>query len=324
MDLDAKPLRCFVAVAEEGSFSAAARRMNMTQPSLSAQIKGLEHLLGFELFLRTTRRVSLTPQGEAFLRGAERMIAEASRLKRTAESLRRSGEKRLSLGAAFYTIDIPERIQLIESFIGAHPEVSVDVDTRWQNELLRDFQAGELDFVLAIGMRVGRDTLDELSASHRVAEILYPDDLKRIVLRREPIELLVPAELPFANDDPVPLSALEGQRVAMFSALHGDPITRPVAEMLEQAGAEPVVPPEPHGIGVERYGRQFRIPAITLGWFGRHDNDAGSMVRRHLAGLDMETELVLLGSPDISSPQIEALWEFAADLAEERTKTSRS
>lgn len=90
--MDRYLLRYFLAVAELGSFSKAAARVNVTQPTLSVGIAKLEEQVGARLFERTTRRVSLTPAGSRFLGHARRItqeyeaalreVAEAPRLKR--------------------------------------------------------------------------------------------------------------------------------------------------------------------------------------------------------------------------------------------------
>jgi DNA-binding transcriptional LysR family regulator len=90
--MDRYLLRYFLAVAELGSFSKAAARVSVTQPTLSVGIAKLEEQVGARLFERTTRRVSLTPAGSRFLVHARRIaqeyeaalrdVAEAPQLKR--------------------------------------------------------------------------------------------------------------------------------------------------------------------------------------------------------------------------------------------------
>ncbi|MBX3509863.1 MAG: LysR family transcriptional regulator [Hyphomonadaceae bacterium] len=90
--MDRYLLRYFLAVAELGSFSKAAQRVSVTQPTLSVGIAKLEEQVGARLFERTTRRVSLTPAGSRFLAHARRItqdyeaalrdVAEAPQLKR--------------------------------------------------------------------------------------------------------------------------------------------------------------------------------------------------------------------------------------------------
>ncbi|MFN3464191.1 MAG: LysR family transcriptional regulator [Terricaulis sp.] len=74
--MDRYLLRYFLAVAELGSFSKAAQRVSVTQPTLSGGIAKLEQEVGARLFERTTRRVSLTPAGSKFLQHARRITQE--------------------------------------------------------------------------------------------------------------------------------------------------------------------------------------------------------------------------------------------------------
>ena len=127
VDLDLKSLRCFVVLVEELNFSRAAERLRLTQPALSSQIRGLEQRLDFTLFHRTTRRVGLSDQGAALLPGARRLIEESQRLQRVVADLRGAPRRKLRFGAAFYTIDIPERIRLLEHFFERHPDIALDV-----------------------------------------------------------------------------------------------------------------------------------------------------------------------------------------------------
>jgi DNA-binding transcriptional LysR family regulator len=88
--MDRYLLRYFLAVAELGSFSKAAARVNVTQPTLSVGIAKLEAQVGARLFERTTRRVSLTPAGSRFLGHARRITQEyEAALREVAEAPRR-------------------------------------------------------------------------------------------------------------------------------------------------------------------------------------------------------------------------------------------
>ena len=72
-------LRAFVVLAEELNFGRAAERLHVTQPALSAQLRQLEDRLGFALFDRSTRRVTLTSQGATLLTPARTLLAESNR-----------------------------------------------------------------------------------------------------------------------------------------------------------------------------------------------------------------------------------------------------
>lgn len=77
--MELRQLRYFLAVAEAGSISAAARALHLTQPALSRQIKALEEELGWTLVDRGARSISLTREGEVVAREGKRIVAEVER-----------------------------------------------------------------------------------------------------------------------------------------------------------------------------------------------------------------------------------------------------
>ena len=305
--IELKLLRCFVVLAEELNFGRAATRLSVTQPALSAQLRQLEQRLGLPLFERTTRRVSLTEPGEALLPGARALLVESRRFSDVVASLHGVQPRRLVMGAAFYTIEIPERQALLEGFFARHPEVPFEVSTQWQRELAQALIQGEVDMALLLGVPASREQRD----AEPVAEIYIPDALPRMVLREEPVGLLIPRESPLAEFATVPAAALAGANVAMLGAHHGSATVGPITKLFNAAGARLIVPPEPHGIAVERYGRQFRMPAVTLGWFNTGGGGDGDMVRRRVEGLTLTTQLALVRSPESVGGATELFWQEA-------------
>jgi DNA-binding transcriptional LysR family regulator len=87
VNVELRHLRYFVAVAEEASFTAASRRLYVAQQVLSAQVRQLEEALGVELLHRTSRGVTLTRPGEAFLDGARDTLARLDRAEATARNV---------------------------------------------------------------------------------------------------------------------------------------------------------------------------------------------------------------------------------------------
>ena len=77
--MELRQLEHFVALAEEGSFTRAAKRMHIAQSGLSMSIRALEQELGTRLFERRTRRIALTPPAQAMLPEARRAIASVER-----------------------------------------------------------------------------------------------------------------------------------------------------------------------------------------------------------------------------------------------------
>jgi DNA-binding transcriptional LysR family regulator len=103
--MDLKHLRAFVAVAEDGTVSKAATRLNTAQPALSRQIIDLERELGIALFDRVGRRLRLTGEGEQFLGNCRRLLGDVSALTEQAHDLRRGDGGILKVTASPQMID---------------------------------------------------------------------------------------------------------------------------------------------------------------------------------------------------------------------------
>ncbi|ATY11797.1 LysR family transcriptional regulator [Amycolatopsis sp. AA4] len=143
--MELRHLRYFVAVAEEGGFSAAAGTLHVVQPTLSMQIRDLEHELGGPLFDRTGRRPRLTPAGEAFLGEARQVLAQAERARDTARSALRGETGSVRIGVAGAVVFGGLLAGLIRDFHEARPLVRIELreaGPRVQRTAILD---GELD-----------------------------------------------------------------------------------------------------------------------------------------------------------------------------------
>lgn len=306
-DIELRLLRSFVVLAEELNFGRAAERLNMTQPALSAQLRQLEQRLELTLFERSTRRVALTEEGAALLDPARVLLAESRRFGMLARQLRGRPHRRMVFGAALYTLGLTERQTLLEAFFARHPDIPFRVSPLWQREMVRLLLEDEADLALMLGVPAPLADWE----SEPLAEVMFPDVLPRLVLRRERIGLLLPRESPLAQYDETPLEALADVTIAMIGGTHGSRILGPLRKTLGGAHARLTVPPEPHSIAVELYGRQFRIPAVSLGWLGTGGDNDPDMVRRPVEGLHLETELALVRSPTGGVPPAELFWQEA-------------
>lgn len=126
MELQTRQLRYFVAVAEELSFTRAAQRLHIAQQALSAQIKQLEQALGVVLLARTTRSVSLTAAGAAFLEDAGTLLAAFDHATERARSMQRSEHERLVLGF-FEGAALMLTEPILSAFRDRHPAVTVEM-----------------------------------------------------------------------------------------------------------------------------------------------------------------------------------------------------
>lgn len=146
MNLEIDLLRCFVAVADTGSFTLAGDVVGRTQSAVSQRVKRLEDMVQKQLFLRDSRALALTRDGEILLGHARQMLTFNDATVRTLAP--RSGQTRLRLGVA--DDFIPHHlIGMLEEFRRSHPGLEVDVQTGMSCGLNRAFDAGEIDLVFA-------------------------------------------------------------------------------------------------------------------------------------------------------------------------------
>ncbi|MEM7335823.1 MAG: LysR family transcriptional regulator [Chloroflexota bacterium] len=120
-------IEAFLAVVREGSFTNAATRLNLTQPSLSARIQHLEQSLGGELFHRDKRPVQLTPIGELFVGYAERAVGVLEAGHEAVRSARLGMAGRVTVCSPFSlaTYLLP---QVVDQFGQAHPQAELSIE----------------------------------------------------------------------------------------------------------------------------------------------------------------------------------------------------
>jgi DNA-binding transcriptional LysR family regulator len=147
--LDLRRLRYFVSVAEELHFGRAARRLNLSQPSLSIQVRALERDIGAPLLFRTQRKVELTEAGRVLLDDGRRLIGQSEAAVVHARRAAAGAVGRLAIGfvsTADYSILPP----LVRNFRRRHPGVALrllELTSDRQQALLL---SGELDLGLSM------------------------------------------------------------------------------------------------------------------------------------------------------------------------------
>jgi DNA-binding transcriptional LysR family regulator len=143
-DIELRHLRYFVAVAEELHFGRAALRLHLAQPPLSQQIRKLEQILGYPLFDRTSRSVSLTAAGTIFLDRARRTLRNVDRDIEEARSVGRGEVGSLHIGfvgSAMLTT-LPA---IFRRYRAAHPNVRLHLHESFTSKVIEGMQNGTLD-----------------------------------------------------------------------------------------------------------------------------------------------------------------------------------
>ncbi|WP_369934587.1 LysR substrate-binding domain-containing protein [Xanthomonas tesorieronis] len=193
--LTLRQLEFAVAVAEEGSFTAAARRCHTVQSALSHQIAKIEEALGARLFERGARQVRLTAAGEVFLHNARETLRAAERLHEEMAQALGTVRGRLHIGqiSSLTTVQVPA---LLRRFRAAHSAVDVHLRTGMSDALLLDLGEGRLDVAL---VGVG-------------PHIVLPE--QRLLLHEEPLALIAAPGNRFAARAEVSLQELEDAPMA--------------------------------------------------------------------------------------------------------------
>jgi LysR family transcriptional regulator, hca operon transcriptional activator len=189
--LELRHLRYFVAVAEMGSLTLAAeQRLHTSQPSLSRQIRDLEHQVGCELFSRGARGVELTVAGRAFLDHVRLALIQVDSAVEAARRAAKPIKKRLALG--FLTgLEITWLAAAMQVLREELPSVDVTVSSDYSPDLAEGLQRGRLDLAF---MRAEPDF-----------------DLVYTLVGREPLVVLMSSDHPLTSHDVIHPQQLVGE-----------------------------------------------------------------------------------------------------------------
>jgi len=177
-DIRARELLTVMALAEYGSFVAAAAYLKTSQPALTRTIKRVERVLGVMLFSRNTRRVEITDAGREFVAVAERMLNELRLTVRNLNEVTTEQRGRITLAtySAFAATPLP---RLVRRYRETRPLIEVRIREGRQSEIVEDVRNGGADF--------GVGYLNAL-----------PDLMEATVLAKEQLHVLIPASHPLA------------------------------------------------------------------------------------------------------------------------------
>lgn len=218
--MDLRQLEYALAVAEHGNFTRAAAQLHVAQPALSVAVRRLETELGVRLFHRTSRRVSLTDAGEAFIARAGRIVGETKDLRILMETFAGGSRGRLRV-SAWYHME-PRLASFLQDLLAEVPMVEVTIAELAPAEALEAIRTGDLDIALVDGW-------DE-AGGHGV---------EHVVLRSEPYVLVTPANHPYAARRSVRLADVMAEPFVV--ARRGTPLRRiydqAFASRLEQPSA---------------------------------------------------------------------------------------
>jgi DNA-binding transcriptional LysR family regulator len=144
MNIDTVTLRCFLAVADTGSFTQAADRVGRTQSAVSQQMAKLEHLLGIPLVSRG-KQLALTVEGEIFLGYARKIFALHAEVLDRFKEPELCGEVHFGLPESFASVFLSD---ILVDFVHIHPRIMLNVECDLTMNLFERFKREEFDLVL--------------------------------------------------------------------------------------------------------------------------------------------------------------------------------
>ena len=224
-----KQIAAFVAVATRGSLSAAARAEGVTPAMIGRRLDALEERLGVKLMVRTTRRLTLSFEGQAFLEDCQRVLNDLSNAEASVSlgGVRAAGHLRLSAPAGFGRRHVAP---LVAAFMEANPEVTVNLDL---SDRLVDLVNENIDCAVRVG---------ELTDSSLVGQRL--GEMRRMVVASRPHAAQAHRGLGIGQVVQHPLAILkEGLAFEAQGQLAGGTDHQLDAEALLQS----VQPPADHG-----------------------------------------------------------------------------
>jgi len=221
MDYSLREIECFTAVAEELSFTRAARRLHLAQPPLSRHIRALEQKIGTPLFRRTQRTVALTAAGALFYDETRGVLAQ---LARAGESAKRSAQgetQRLRLGFVSAVLG-PELVEVLRLFRQQNPSVQILLQDQPPAEQLLAISQGRLD-----------GGFPGLAPHHQ------PPGVKCVSWRREELACFVPAGHALSARSSVALKELIAEPFVAISREAAPAFVAHVQALCRDAGFRP-------------------------------------------------------------------------------------
>jgi DNA-binding transcriptional LysR family regulator len=178
-------IKSFVRTAETGSFSAVAREMNTTQPTISKQIAGLEAYLDVQLLRRSTRKVSLTDEGNRFYHHSQLLLATLAEAESSVGSRQvPNGILRVNCSVAFGQMQIVPRLN---RFLDLYPKLQVVLTL---SDYYVDLVEEGIDVAIRIGHHRDPNLISEPIAMSRFVTVGSTAYFEKFPIPQEPADLI--------------------------------------------------------------------------------------------------------------------------------------
>jgi len=283
----------FAALAEDLSFSKAAARLNMSQPSLSAHVKKLEAQIGFKLYTRAPTGIVLTPAGERLAPLARQLSLTAMALKDEARAIAAAAAVETIVGSCLPSRDLAKITRINEQFFRQFPSLPLRFTNDSTHNLLAELKHGDIS--LAIVMAPFDAT-----------------DLEIQSLTRLRAHFLFPADHPLSAVSEIAPGMLSGTRVTVPSrAMHSTWFDETMAPLVN-AGVALQEAPDSTGEALVEYARFSKTVVL------RYSNadyiaDGGPLASRPAVGLP-HAEIFLVRLRNFFARGADRYWQLAKQM----------
>lgn len=234
-------LQVFLTAAETGNFTAAARKLHLTQSAVSQQIQALERRLQLELFQRDGTHITLTEDGRALAPMARELIHLSTEIEETMAARRGLVAGHLTIGCTStpgkYTLP-----WLVGSFCEEYPQVQIAVDVIKRANLVHQLEQQEINFGIMSG------------------QIVHPDLVYQEFMQDD-LVLIVPAKHPFAHQEVITPEMLRGQTIILREEAAGTRVA-----LLEGLGRIGLSLEDFHLAPIELGAAEGILSAVEAGW----------------------------------------------------------
>jgi DNA-binding transcriptional LysR family regulator len=286
--MELRHLQHFVAVAEDRHFTRAAERLMVSQSGLSSSIRALERELRAPLFVRTTRRVTLTEAGRALLVEAERILAQVRSAHDAVAAVQGVLRGTLSLGTEQCIAGV-HCARLLAAFRRRHPDVEIRLRQAGSEALAEEVAAGRLDLAFAVRTRADSEQLRSVPlAGEPMTVLCHPEHRLATAAVVTPEELGAEAFVDFHPD--------WGPRRTTDAAFAAAGVQRTVA--LEVNDVHSLLELVHEGLGIAVVPRHFGLK--------REARDLTALPFKGVSEGSYET-VAMLPPPEATSPAARAL-----------------
>lgn len=271
--MEIRQLKAFLAIAEAKTFTAGARRVNVTQAAISMQIRQLEDEVGLPLFTRTPRRVILTEAGEYLLDRARKILREHDSALAEIAEVAGAEYGRLRIGSASGTFAMNQLPNILAQLRGKFPNAELTVSAGTSQTLVDKMMHGEIDMAF-VSLPV-----DNLNVS---TESLFSDEIVAIAHPKHPL----------AREKFISAATLAGEKLILGE--RGGNTRRMIDEFFQAANVKPNITMElsrqeavtqmvEKGLGVGMAGAKSLAKEIR----------AGNLISWFIEGAEIKWELGL-------------------------------